>query len=91
MTFMWLANKNNMKARQIYPLVIAGISLLTLSSAARADEFSDWFKVDGFGTVGGYKGNSSVAGVRTEQRQWTLSFNEWKFDGDSQNFTADDS
>ncbi|WMW80019.1 hypothetical protein RF679_15405 [Undibacterium cyanobacteriorum] len=73
-----------MKARQIYPLVIAGISLLTLSSAARADEFSDWFKVDGFGTVGGYKGNSTVAGVRTEQRQRTLSFNEWKFDGDSQ-------
>lgn len=73
-----------MKARQIYPLVIAGISLLTLSSAARADEFSDWFKVDGFGTIGGYKGNSSVAGVRTDQRQRTLSFNDWKFDGDSQ-------
>ena len=52
-----------MKARQIYPLVLAGISALALSSTAQADEFSDWFKIDGFGTVGAYKGNSSVAGV----------------------------
>lgn len=73
-----------MKARQIYPLVLAGISALALSSTAQADEFSDWFKVDGFGTVGAYKGNSSVAGVRTEQRQRTLSFKDWKFDGDTQ-------
>ncbi|TXI88695.1 MAG: hypothetical protein E6Q34_11990 [Burkholderiaceae bacterium] len=73
-----------MKARQIYPLVLAGISLFTMSSAARADDLAEWFKFDGFGTIGAYKGNSNVAGVRTEQRQRTLSFNEWKFDGDTQ-------
>lgn len=73
-----------MKSRQIYPLVLAGISALAFNASARADDLSDWIKFDGFGTIGTYKGNSNVAGVRTDQRQSIYSLKDWRFDGDSQ-------
>lgn len=70
-----------MKAHYIYPLVLASIAL---APVAQADDLSDWLKIDGFGTVGTYRGSSDVAGVRTEQRQRVLSYTDWRFDGDSQ-------
>lgn len=73
-----------MKARQFYPLVLAGISILACSSAAHADDLGDWVKFDGFGTIGAFKGNNANAGVRVDSRQSTASQNEWRFDGDTQ-------
>ncbi|MBR7799661.1 porin [Undibacterium fentianense] len=70
-----------MKARYVYPLVLASIALAPF---AQADDLSDWLKIDGFGTLGTYKGSSDVAGVRTEQRQRVVSYTDWRFDGDSQ-------
>ncbi len=73
-----------MKARQIYPLIFAGISILACNSAAHADDLGDWVKFDGFGTIGAFKGNNANAGVRVDSRQSTASQNEWRFDGDTQ-------
>jgi hypothetical protein len=73
-----------MKAHYIYPLVLASVASVALVPAARADELADWLKIDGFGTVGAYKGSSDKAGVRTEQRQRVVSYTDWRFDGDSQ-------
>lgn len=70
-----------MKAHYIYPLVFASFAL---APVAQADDLSDWLKIDGFGTIGTYKGSSDVAGVRTDQKQRVVSFNDWRFDGDSQ-------
>jgi hypothetical protein len=70
-----------MKAHYIYPLVLASIAL---APVAQADDLSDWLKIDGFGTVGTYKGNSDIAGVRTDQKQRVVSYNDWRFDGDTQ-------
>lgn len=70
-----------MKARYVYPLLFASIALMP---SAQADDFSDWFKFDAFGTLGAYKGDSKIAGVRTDQRQIIASMDEWRFDGDSQ-------
>lgn len=70
-----------MKAHYIYPLVFASIAL---APVAQADDLSDWLKIDGFGTVGVYKGNSSAAGVRVDPKQSTYSLNDWRFDGDTQ-------
>ncbi|MBI3713493.1 MAG: hypothetical protein HY253_11115 [Burkholderiales bacterium] len=70
-----------MKARYVYPLLLASIALMP---SAQADDFSDWFKFDAFGTLGAYKGNSKIAGVRTDQRQIIYSQDEWRYDGDSQ-------
>ena len=73
-----------MKSQYIYPLVLASIASFAAVPVAQADEFSDWLKIDGFGTIGAYRGTSNVAGVRTEQRQRVLSYKDWRFDGDSQ-------
>lgn len=70
-----------MKAQLIYPLVVA--SLLVVPSA-NADDLSDWLKFDGFGTLGAFKANDPVAGLRADSRQSTYSLNEWRFDGDTQ-------
>ncbi len=76
--------ESNMKSQYIYPLVLASIASFAAVPVAQADEFSDWLKIDGFGTIGTYKGSSDVAGVRTDQRQRVVSFKDWRFDGDSQ-------
>jgi len=73
-----------MKAHYIYPLVLASVASVALVPTARADDLADWLKIDGFGTIGTYKGNSDVAGVRTDQRQNVVSKNDWRFDGDTQ-------
>ncbi len=73
-----------MKAQYIYPLVLASVASIAVLPTAHADDLSDWLKIDGFGTIGTYKGSSDVAGVRTDQRQRVVSFNDWRFDGDSQ-------
>ncbi|MBC3872455.1 porin [Undibacterium flavidum] len=70
-----------MKAHYIYPLILASIAL---APVAQADDLSDWLKIDGFGTVGAYKGNNANAGVRVDTKQSTYSQNEWRFDGDTQ-------
>lgn len=70
-----------MKARHVYPLLLASA---VFAPAAHADDLSDWLKLDGFGTIGAYKGNSKIAGVRTDSRQSVYSLDEWRFDGDSQ-------
>ena len=70
-----------MKAHVIYPLVIAGLLVVP---SAHADDLSDWLKFDGFGTVGTFKANDPVAGLRADSRQSTYSLNEWRFDGDTQ-------
>ncbi|WP_395010354.1 hypothetical protein [Undibacterium sp.] len=73
-----------MKAHYIYPLILASVASIAIAPTANADDLSDWLKIDGFGTIGTYKGSSDVAGVRTDQRQRVVSFNDWRFDGDSQ-------
>ena len=73
-----------MKAQYIYPLILASVASIAMVPTANADGLSDWLKIDGFGTIGTYKGSSDVAGVRTDQRQRVVSFNDWRFDGDSQ-------
>jgi hypothetical protein len=70
-----------MKARYISSLIVSCFAFVPV---VHADELSDWLKFDGFGTIGTYKGNSDVAGVRTEQRQRVVSYQDWRFDGDSQ-------
>ncbi len=70
-----------MKAQWLFPLVVFG---LATSSAVYADDGTEWIKFDGFGTLGAYKGSSSVAGVRTDQKQSIYSLQEWRFDGDTQ-------
>lgn len=70
-----------MKTHYIYPILLTG---LAFTAPAQADEWSDWLRFDGFGTLGAYRGTSDVAGVRTEQRQRVVSFKDWRFDGDSQ-------
>jgi hypothetical protein len=81
MPFAYKIKESNMKARYVYPLVLASIALIP---AAHADDLSDWLKIDGFGTIGTYRGTSDVAGVRTETRQRVVSYKDWRFDGDSQ-------
>lgn len=76
-----------MKARHIYSLIVASfasVASFAVVPAASADDLSDWLKIDGFGTIGTYKGSSDVAGVRTDQKQRVVSYNDWRFDGDSQ-------
>lgn len=70
-----------MKAQSIYPLVV--VSLMVVPTA-HADDLSDWLKFDGFGTLGAFKANDPVAGLRADSRQSTYSLNEWRFDGDTQ-------
>lgn len=70
-----------MKAHYIYPLVFLGLSC---PLAAQAQDLNEWFKFDAFGTVGMYRGNSDIAGVRTDQKQSIYSLKDWRFDGDSQ-------
>lgn len=70
-----------MKAHIIYPLAVAGLMVLP---SAHADDLSDWLKFDGFGTIGAFKANDPVAGLRADSRQSTYSLNEWRFDGDTQ-------
>lgn len=63
------------------PLMIAGLLVLP---SAQADDLSDWLKFDGFGTVGSFKANDAVAGLRADSRQSTYSLDKWRFDGDTQ-------
>lgn len=73
-----------MKAHYIFPLVFASVASVGLVPLAQADDLADWLKIDGFGTVGTYKGNSTAAGVRVDTKQSTYSLNDWRFDGDTQ-------
>ena len=72
-----------MKSPYVYvcPMLLIGLASAPL---AQADELADWLKIDGFGTIGAYKGNSDAAGVRVDTRQSSYSKNEWRFDGDTQ-------
>ena len=73
-----------MKAHIIYKRVvghsiacsIAGlIAGLMVIPYAQADDLSDWLKFDGFGTIGTFKANDPVAGLRADSRQSTYSLN----------------
>ncbi|MEJ6003005.1 hypothetical protein [Paucibacter soli] len=50
---------------------------------APAAELPAWLKLDGFGTLGAYRADDPVAGVRADARTPTPSLRQWRMDGDS--------
>ncbi|QZA77307.1 hypothetical protein K4H28_13600 [Deefgea tanakiae] len=55
-----------------------------LCAPAIALEVDDWLQINGFGTLGAFHGDDSVATVRVDPRQKYGAQNETRFDGDSQ-------
>ncbi|WP_374356931.1 hypothetical protein, partial [Chitinimonas sp.] len=59
--------------------------LMALSSPALCASWSDWVKVDGFGTVGAYMADDPIATARVDGRQSSGSRDgQWRYDGDTQ-------
>lgn len=66
-----------------HPRLAAMLALLSWCAPALALELPDWFKVDGFGTLGTYRADDDIASVRADARTPTPSRRQWRTDGDS--------
>lgn len=72
-----------MKKLSLVTLMTAAGLLSSTAAHAGYDLFGDWFRVEGFGTLGAYQSNNDDVRVRPDARARAGSEGDLRFDGDT--------